>query len=314
MSRFQRILIHAVLLGFAFLTLVPLAFVVNNSLRNNTEIYHTFFGVPEAFRGFARAVTRYALGDDTPIPVVLDNGERKEVGPAEALAAARQRAMSGYRSAWRVIRPYMVNSLVVSLGTALAVVALGSISAYVLSRYRFFGSRLVFLYIISTMMFPAVLTLVPSFMLVKQLGLMNTYWAMILPYVAGGQVFAIFILKSFFDGLPEDLFEAARMDGAGHVAQYRFIVVPLSKPILSVVVVMSILGTWNNFLWPFVVTTDSSYHVVASGLFVLATSGEALNLGTLFAAYTLSSIPLLILFVYATRPFIQGLTTGAFKA
>lgn len=314
MSRTARSFLHLALLFFAVLTLVPFAFVINNSLRNNTEIYHSFFGIPEAFTGYLQACARMLRGDERSIPVLLDDGEKRQATPAEAMAVYRERAAAGYRSAWRQIRPYMVNSLVVSLATAAGVLLLGSMSAFVLSRFRFFGSKLAFLFIISTMMFPGVLTLVPSFLLVKQLGLMNTYWAMILPYVAGGQVFAIYVLKSFFDGLPEDLFEAARIDGAGYFGQYRYIVLPLSKPIFSVVLVMNILGTWNNFLWPFVVTTDSSYHVVASGLFVIATSQAAPNLGPLFAAYVLSSIPLFLLFVYATRPFIQGLTTGAFKA
>jgi len=314
MSRTTRIWLHLALILFAVLALVPFAFVINNSMRNNTEIYHSFFGLPEAFRGYSTAWFSRLRGDDAPVPVKLDDGEVRQAAPAEAMSIYKERAATGYRSAWRMIRPYMVNSLVVSLATAFGVLLLGSISAFVLSRYRFPGSKIVFFFVISTMMFPGVLTLVPSFLLVKQLGLLNTYWAMILPYVAGGQVFVIFILKSFFDGLPEDLFEAARIDGAGHFGQYRFIVLPLSKPIFSVVLVMNILGTWNNFLWPFVVTTDSSYHVVASGLYVLATSGNAQNIGTLFAAYVLSSVPLLVLFIYATRPFIQGLTSGAFKA
>ncbi len=314
MSRTGRCLVHVTLFFFAALTLVPFVFVINNSMRNSTEIYHSFFGMPEAFAGFFNAWVQEWRGDRRPIPLLLDDGEKRQAAPAEAMAVYRERAAAGYRGAWRQIRPYMVNSLVVSLATAGGVLLLGSISAFVLSRFRFFGSKLVFLFIISTMMFPGVLTLVPSFLLVKQLGLMNTYWAMILPYVAGGQVFAIFVLKSFFDGLPEELFEAARIDGAGHLGQYRYIVLPLSKPIFSVVLVMNILGTWNNFLWPFVVTTDSSSHVVASGLFVLATSQIAPDFGELFSAYVLSSIPLFVLFIYATKPFIQGLTTGAFKA
>jgi len=223
-------------------------------------------------------------------------------------------AVRGYKFAWDVIRSYMLNSIFVCLTTAATVVFLGSMTAYVLSRQRFFGSKVVYYFIISTMMFPGVLTLVPSFMLVKDLGLLNTYWAMILPYVAGGQVFATFVFKSFFDGLPEELFESARIDGAGHLQLYRHIVVPLSKPILSVVAVMTILGTWNNFLWPFITNTEGKYHVIASGLFVLVSSAYGQNYSTIFAAYVLSSIPLMLLFIYATKPFIQGVTSGAFKA
>ena len=137
---------------------------------------------------------------------------------------------------------------------------------------------------------------------------------MVLPYIAGGQVFAIFVFKSYFDGLPEDLFESARIDGAGHLQIYWQIVLPLSRPIVSVVAIMNILGTWNNFLWPFVTNTEGKHHVISSGLFVLATTVHASNFSTLYAAYAISSIPLLVLFVYATRPFIRGVTSGAFKA
>ncbi len=306
--------LHAVLLLFAFLTMVPLFFVINNSLRSNPEIYHSFFGLPDSFEQAVSASGRLLRGDDTPMPVVLLSGEKTAMPLGDALRYHIREGFRGYTSAWRRIKPYMVNSLVVSIGSAFGVVLLASISAYVLSRYRFPGSRFIFFFIISTLMFPAVLTLVPGFMLVKWLGLLDSYWAMILPYVAGGQVFGLFIMKSFFDGLPEDLFEAARIDGAGHVGQYFYVVLPLSKPIFSVVFVMTVLGTWNNFLWPFVVNPGGEKHVIASGLYVLATSFAAQDMRTLFAAYILSSIPLLLLFTYATRTFIQGLTAGAFKA
>ena len=147
----------------------------------------------------------------------------------------------------------------------------------------------------------------------KQLGLLNTYWAMVLPYVAGGQVFAIFVFRSFFTGLPEELFESARLDGAGHWGLYWNIVLPLSRPVFSVVVIMNILGTWNNFLWPFIVNTNDAHQVVASGLYTMARSGVSSSSSTMYAAYLLSSIPLLLIFVYATKPFIRGLTSGAVK-
>ena len=208
----------------------------------------------------------------------------------------------------------MVNSLFVSIMTAIGVSVLGSTTAYVLARHRFMGRRAVFLVFLATMMFPGVLTLVPSFLLVKNLGLLNTYWAMILPYVAGGQAFAIFVFRSFFAGIPEELFESARIEGAGHLELYLNIVLPLSKPAFSVVIIMTIIGTWNNFLWPFIPNTDGTHHVIASGLYVMANSQHAANVSTMYAAYAISSIPLLILFVYATRPFLDGLTTGALKA
>jgi ABC-type glycerol-3-phosphate transport system permease component len=123
-------------------------------------------------------------------------------------------------------------------------------------------------------------------------------------------------MKGFFDGLPQELFESARLDGAGHFAQYWHIVLPLSKQILAVVVIVNILGTWNNFLWPQVANSDSSYSVVSTGLYLMAnTQASAFgDKSTMYAAYVISAIPLLILFVYATKPFMTGVTSGAFKA
>lgn len=314
MNRFKILLLHGFILLFAAATLFPLAFVLNNSFRTNSEIFHAFFGLPQSFKALAREAWPALAGNTTPIGIEPDDEAPRQVTPRQAVAFHAGIAVRGYKFAWDVIRSYMLNSIFVCLTTAAAVVFLGSMTAYVLSRQRFFGSKAVYYFIISTMMFPGVLTLVPSFMLVKDLGLLNTYWAMILPYVAGGQVFATFVFKSFFDGLPEELFESARIDGAGHLQLYRHIVVPLSKPILSVVAVMTILGTWNNFLWPFITNTEGKYHVIASGLFVLVSSAYGQNYSTIFAAYVLSSIPLMLLFIYATKPFIQGVTSGAFKA
>ncbi|RYG45333.1 carbohydrate ABC transporter permease, partial [bacterium] len=219
-----------------------------------------------------------------------------------------------YRDAWQVLRPYTANTLFVAAITALGVTGLGSITAFVFSRYRFPGHRALFLFVLSFMMIPGILTLVPSFLLVKKLGLLNSYWVLILPYIAGGQVFAIFLFKSFFDGLPGELFESARMDGAGHLKQYTALVLPLSKQVLSVVLVTNILGTWNNFLWPLVTNSDAKYQTISAGLYGMSSSTLAVNYSNLFAAYTLSSIPMLILFLYATKPFMAGLTSGAFKA
>ena len=306
--------IHVVLILFSLLTLLPFAFMVNNVFRSNAEFYHAFFALPGAFKQVAGIAGKALAGDDSPVVMADGEGDVRPLPRGEALDRSLDQATRGPRLAWKVIRPYMLNTLIVALLTVTGVLVLGSATAYILARYRFTGHRALFLFIISTMMFPGVLTLVPSFLLVKNLGLLNTYGAMILPYIAGGQVFAIYVFKSYFEGLPEDLFESARMDGAGHLHIYWQIVLPLSRPVFSVVAIMNILGTWNNFLWPFITNTEGKQHVVASGIYVLAKSAHASNFSTLYAAYAISSIPLLILFAYATKPFMRGVTSGAFKA
>lgn len=273
--RRSQIALHAALIAILSLTLVPFVFVLNNSLRTNAEMNHGFFGWPK--RAF---------------------GELFE----------------GYAYAWDVLRPYTLNTIIVCLATVFGVVLVGSVSAYVFSKCRFRGRSALFMAVLAFMMIPGVLTLVPSFMWVKQLGLLNSHWVLILPYMAGGQVFAIFLFKGFFDGLPGELFESARMDGAGHFRLYWSLVLPLSKSVIAVVAIVNILGTWNNFLWPFITNSDAKYHVVSSGLYLMGQSQVSANYATMFAAYVLASVPLLVLFLYATRPFMSGVTSGAFKA
>ena len=326
MKRRRDILIHVVLIAMVAMTLMPFLFVVNSSFRTNSELNHSYFGVP---RGLTQAVafTWFKIsGQSERIQLrqeVEDPKQRQraaEVVPqtlpyGAAMKQVWTESTKGYRYAWGVLRPYMLNSLFVSICTMIGVVLVGSVTAYVLARYRFPGHRALFLAIISFMMIPGILTLVPSFLWMKTLGLLNSYWVLILPMTAGGQVMAIFLFKSFFEGLPQELFESARLDGASHFRQYWHIVLPLSRQVMAVVIIVNLLGTWNSFLWPFIVNSNSKYYTVAQGLYVMNQQlAVTANQSTMFAAYVLASLPLLVLFVYATKPFMAGVTSGAFKA
>jgi ABC-type glycerol-3-phosphate transport system permease component len=316
-SRRNEVALHSVLILILALTLLPFVFVINNSLRTNSEMNHSFFGLPRAAVQAVEITGQKVSGRANTFEVAESQEKSAKVrrsGYWEAIQTIGNQLSDGYRYAWEVLRPYTLNTILVCLATVLGVLLVGSISAYVFSKCQFAGKKTLFMAILSFMMIPGVLTLVPSFMWVKQLGLLNSHWVLILPYIAGGQVFAIFLFKSFFDGLPNELFESARMDGAGHLRLYWNLVLPLSKPILAVVATTNILGTWNNFLWPFITNSDEKYHVVSSGLFLMRGTAVSANYATMFAAYVLASIPLLILFLYATKPFMTGVTSGAFKA
>src|SRR5688572_7176984 len=306
--------IHAALIAIVAMTLLPFVFVVNNSMRRTSEQFHSFFGLPTALTDLVRFTWYAATGKSDQIEARPSPDAPPQRTPyGAAMKLAWNELSRGFVYCWGIFRPYMLNSLIVSASSALGVVVVASISAYVFSRYRFPGHRVLFFAVLSFMMIPGVLTLVPSFLWVKRLGLINTHWAMILPYVAGGQIIAIFLFKGFFDGLPQELFESARLDGAGHLQQYWHIVLPLSRQIMAVVVIVNVLGTWNNFLWPQVAAGEVP--VVSTGLFLMNHSQRVANadLSTMFAAYVIASIPLLILFVYATKPFMTGVTSGAFK-
>ena len=325
-SKLHDILIHAVLIILLGMTLTPFFFVVNNSFRSNSELNHSYFGIPRALTQSVAFTWYKVTGQPEKIQLRPERDDATEtqrsadIAPrtlpyGQAMKRLWSESTTGYRYAWGILRPYMINRFLVSICTMLGVVLVGSVSAYVLARYRFPGSRALFLAIISFMMIPGILTLVPSFLWMKTLGLLNSYWVLILPMVAGGQVMAIFLFKSFFDGLPQELFESARLDGASHLRQYWHIVLPLSKQVMAVVIIVNLLGTWNSFLWPFIVNSDSRYYTVAQGLYVMNQQLQVTaNQSTMFAAYVLASLPLLVLFIYATKPFMAGVTSGAFKA
>ncbi|HYO09167.1 MAG TPA: carbohydrate ABC transporter permease [Tepidisphaeraceae bacterium] len=328
-QRRSDIPIHLALITIAAMTLLPFAFVVNNALRRTSEQYHSFFGLPAAATNAVKFTWFKLSGQDERILLRVPPAEGEKPSAAratdvplttvayrDAMANCWRELSRGFVYTWRIFRPYMLNSLIVSACSAIGVVVIGSVSAYVFSRYRFPGHKALFLVVLSFMMIPGVLTLVPSFLWVKRLGLINSYWVLILPYVAGGQIMAIFLFKGFFDGLPQELFESARLDGAGHLAQYWHIVLPLSKQIIAVVVIVNVLGTWNNFLWPQIANPNSKYAVVSTGLYLMAQVQQTAQTdrSTMFAAYVIASVPLLILFVYATKPFMTGVTAGAFKA
>jgi len=326
MKRKNDIYLHLILIAFLAMTMLPFVFVVDNCFRTNSEMFHTYFGFPQSITQMARFTWDEVAGkpEEIQLRIAADGVDVNETRAAEiplrqvpysqAMKYHWHRMTDAIALAWRTLRPYMINSLLVSITTVLGVILIASVTAYVFARYRFPGHRALFIAILSFMMIPGILTLVPSFLLVKRLGLLDTYWAMILPYIAGGQILAIFLFKGFFDGLPQDLFDAAKIDGAGHFRIYWNIVLPLSKQIIAVVAVVNVLGTWNNFLWPFLVNPNGKHHLVASGLYLMSQSRINDNQSAMFAAYTLAALPLLILFIYATKPFMAGVTSGAFKA
>ena len=217
-----------------------------------------------------------------------------------------------YNYAWIAIHQYIFNSVLTSAVSALGCVALAALSAYVIARFEFPGRNLLYLAIIALMMIPGILTLVPRFLLVRDLGLLDTYWVLILPWISGGQAFGILLLRTFFESLPGELFESARLDGASELQVLGRIAVPLSAPILGTLAIMSVLGTWNEVIWPSVTISSDNLKTIVFGLWGFQGTYYQ-SWGPLNAAYVLSSIPLIILFAFTSRLFIQGLTSGALK-
>jgi ABC-type glycerol-3-phosphate transport system permease component len=218
-----------------------------------------------------------------------------------------------YRDGWVTMRRYIFNSLWYSLASVVIVVFLSSISGFVFARHKFPGKEAIYVMILALLMIPGILTLIPAFVLVKQLGLFNTPWALILPWSAGGQVFGILLCRTYFATLPQELFDAAKVDGASELEQYFRIALPLSWPILVTLAIMHLVGSYNDFIWPLLTISDQNLQVVTVGLTQFRDEFGTVTWGPRMAAYAVSSLPLVILFAFGMRYYVRGLTSGAVK-
>ena len=212
-----------------------------------------------------------------------------------------------------VLRP-AANSTSIVLWTAGLVLLVVTPAAYVFSWHRFPGKERLFTATIVIMMLPSVLTFVPQFILVKDLGLLDTQPAVILPFVAGNIGMGLFLLRIFFQALPVELVEAARIDGASEMQVLGRIILPLSVPSLITVAVLVIVGAWNNFLWPLVTLPSQSNRVASVAATFFAGDPQYGNdLPRLMAAYVVSSLPLILILSGLLRYFMAGATAGAVK-
>jgi len=228
------------------------------------------------------------------------------------LAIESPDGLYAYVLAWQLVSRSMVNTIVITLVSLAGLIVTASITAYVFARYSFPGRTLLFYGLLGLLMIPGILTIVPLLVLVSQMGLVNTLWAAILPYVAGGQAFNIFIMRTFFASLPEELFESARLDGAGHLDLIFRLVIPLSTPILVVVSILHVLHTWNDIAWPMLVLNDVQVRTIALQLLQFQNPFQLYPTAA-FAGAVIGSLPLLVVFLVGMRQFVNGVLTGAMK-
>lgn len=217
-----------------------------------------------------------------------------------------------YADAFGKVVKYLGNSVIICGATVLGVMFFGCITAYVFARFEFPGKNAIYMFIISFLMIPAILTLISRFVLVNDLGLNNTYWSCILPYIATGQIMFIMILRTFIAGIPDELFDAAAIDGAGHFRIIMQIVFPLSKQIIISLLLINFLGNWNDFIWPQLTLTKDSLKTVTVGLYAF-TDLQQVQYGHMFAGFVIASVPLVILFSLNMKNFVNGITVGSVK-
>lgn len=219
-----------------------------------------------------------------------------------------------FARAWSLgIENYILNSLTITIMVVIGDTALACLTAYVFAKYNFSGKRILFTMILALLMIPSILTLVPRYVLIRDLRLLDSLWAVILPAVLGANAFQILVFRTFFASLPEELYEAARIDGASHMTLFAKITVPLSWPIISSMAILRLHGTWSEWLWPLLVLNRDDLRPVSVGLMLLATQQGAPEIGVQMAGSVIAAIPMILVFVFAMRSFIQGLSSGAIK-
>lgn len=204
---------------------------------------------------------------------------------------------------------WMRNSLWVASIQTFLIVVVDSLAAYAISRIRFPGSKWLFLLFLMGLMIPAEATLIPLFLMMRDWGLLNSLTSLILPGIAGP--FGIFVLKQFFDGLPGELEEAARIDGAGAFRIWYAIFIPLSRPAFAALAIYSFLASWNDFTWPLVSISDKLLMTITLGLPNFQSSYMQ-QFSLPMTANTLAAIPLIIVFIFFQKQIIKGIAfTGS---
>lgn len=207
---------------------------------------------------------------------------------------------------------YFANSVIVTVAAVLLSTLVSLPAAYALARWRFIGSRALEALFISGLMIPVMLAVLPLFYQIDGYGLLNTHLALILIYAANGVPFSIFILATFFRQLPAELAEAAQLDGAGYVSTFVRVMTPLVRPALATVVVYRFVPIWNDFLYPLVMLRSRERYTIPVGL--TSFFGEfATDYAPLFAGLTIATIPLVAIFLVATKQVVTGLTAGIGK-
>jgi len=222
---------------------------------------------------------------------------------------------SNYADAWSVapFGTFYVNSVVVAGTTTLLQVTFALLMGYAFAIIRFPAKTVLLLAVLSTMMIPDEMKLVPNFILLSKLGWIDTYMGLIVPAIA--HAFPVFVLYQQFRQLPRSLIEAAQADGAGHWRILWQVAVPMSRPVLTAVALVSLLGQWNAYLWPLIVTNSTSMRTLPLGIAYLRKQAEegSVQWNLLMAAAVFVVIPIVILYTFAQKQFVEGITRGALK-
>ncbi|OUM95790.1 MAG: ABC transporter permease [Thermobacillus sp. ZCTH02-B1] len=267
-----RTFVYLVLILYAAINVYPIIWMALNSFKTNAEFSRNPFGLPKTFH--------------------LDN----------------------YRIAWETARleVYFFNSLFVAVAAVILTVLFGALAAFVFARFPFKWGNGVYWYFVLGMLIPIHATLVPMFIQERELGLLNTYAGIILPYIAFNLPVTVFILTSFMKSFSKDIEESAVMDGCGVFRVFWKIILPMSGPALATVVILNFINNWNEFSFALVLINEESLKTLPLGLANF--SGQfTTNYGAQMAGLTLAILPVIIIYLFLEKYVVKGMTAGAVK-
>ena len=220
-----------------------------------------------------------------------------------------------YVTAWAGVSRQLSNTITVAALSILIGVTAAALGAYAFSQLRFRGKELLFLAYVALLLVPWTLTLIPLFLTIQKLHLFNSWWALVLPYAASAQPLLVLIFRGFFDQIPDELLESARIDGCSERQVLARIVVPLTRPVLLTGAILVTITVWGDYLWPTIVIQDPAKTTISAGVEQFVGS-FGLNLstgGAVFAAFVIATFPMFVLVGFTMRYFVSGLTEGAMK-
>ncbi len=205
---------------------------------------------------------------------------------------------------------YLLNSTIVAGTATLLSIFINSLAGYAFAKLRFGGRDRLFRYLTLGLVVPVQVSMLPLFLLMRELGLVNTYWGVIIPSLAS--IFGIFLIRQYAVSIPDDLLDAARIDGAGEFRIYWSVVLPVIRPILATLAIWTFLSTWNDFMWPLIVLSDDRMFTLPVALANL--SGERVqDTELMMAGSVLTVLPVLLVFLFLQRYYVEGITAGSVK-
>jgi ABC-type glycerol-3-phosphate transport system permease component len=252
-----------------------------------------------------------------PIIFVISNSLKtgKNIFTSGVFSLFTQFDYENYVKAWSGISRPLLNTIIVAALSIIIGVTAATLGAYAFSQLRFRGKNLLFLAYLGLLLVPWTLTLIPLFLTIQKLHLFNTWWALVLPYAASSQPLLVLLFRGFFEQIPRELLESARVDGCSERKVLLKVVAPLTRPILLTGAILVTINVWGDYLWPTIVIPDPQRTTISAGVQQFVSS-FGLNLaggGSIFAAYVIATLPTFALVGFTMRYFVSGLTEGALK-